>query len=88
MTRSKDDRAARRAARKANSVNPFDGKPGFFNNLNRIVYTFAGPAQVGIGRAESGYVPPADPRCPLCSQPMGEHLIDRSGVRTQLHCPS
>jgi len=67
--------------------NPFAGKPGFFNRLNRITYGYAGPAQVGIGRVEAPYVPPADPRCPLCGQPMDQHDIDRSGERTQMHCP-
>lgn len=69
-------------------MNPYEGKPGFFNNLNRIVYSYAGPAQVGIGRPEEPYVPPADPLCPLCAQPMKLHTIDRSGVRTQLYCPA
>ncbi len=69
-------------------MNPFDGRPGFLNNLNRIVFTFTGPAQVGIGRPEAPYVPPADPSCPLCGQPMSRHRIDRTGERTQLHCPT
>ncbi|WP_244894683.1 hypothetical protein [Agreia pratensis] len=76
-----------RQARTPNPMNPFDGKPGFINNLNRIVYTFTGPAQVGIGRKEDPYVPPADPHCPLCGMSMALHTIDRSGERTQLHCP-
>ena len=80
--------ARNKAARIPNPMNPFDGKPGFVNKLNRIVFTFTGPAQVGIGRAEAPYVPPADPRCPLCGAPMAQHEIDRSGERTQLHCPT
>ena len=80
--------ARKKAPRKANPLNPWDGKPGLFNNLNRIVYSYAGPAQVGIGRDEAPYVPPADPRCPLCGRPMNLHEIDRSGERTQLHCPA
>jgi hypothetical protein len=78
---------AQGAARKLNPMNPFAGKAGFFNRLNRIVYTFAGPAHVGIGRAEEPFVPNADPLCPLCGQPMKAHAIDRSGERTRLHCP-
>jgi hypothetical protein len=74
------------AARRANPMNPFDGKTGF-NRLNRIVYTFTGPAQIGIGRAEEPYAPPADPHCPLCGASMALHTIDRTGERTQLHCP-
>ncbi len=69
-------------------MNPFDQKPGFFNRVNRVVYTFMGPAHVGIGRPEAPYVPPADPRCPLCDQQMTLHQIDRSSERTQLHCPA
>ena len=76
-----------RPARKPNPMNPFDGKPGFINNLNRIVYSFTGPAQVGIGRPEDPYVAPTDPHCPLCGRSMALHTIDRSGERTQLHCP-
>lgn len=68
-------------------MNPFEGKPGIINNLNRIAYSFAGPAQVGIGRPELPYVAPTDPRCPLCGARMDLHIIDRSGERTQLHCP-
>ncbi|CAD5991273.1 conserved protein of unknown function [Agreia sp. COWG] len=69
-------------------MNPYVGKTGFFNNLNRIVYSFTGPAQVGIGRPEAPYEAPADPRCPLCGNPMSQHEIDRTGERTQLHCPA
>lgn len=69
-------------------MNPFDGRPGFVNVINRIVYRYAGPAQVGIGRPEAPYVPPADPRCPLCGSAMDRHEIDRSGERTQVYCPT
>jgi hypothetical protein len=69
------------------SMNPFVGKRGFFNRLNRVVYMFTGPAQIGIGRPEAPYVPPADPRCPICTAPMEQHQVDRSGERTQLYCP-
>jgi len=69
------------------AMNPFAGKPGFFNNLNRVVYRFAGPAQIGIGRPEEPYAPPANPLCPLCGESMSRHVVDRSGVKTQLYCP-
>jgi hypothetical protein len=42
---------------------------------------------VRIGRAEEPYAPPADPHCPLCGASMALHTIDRTGERTQLHCP-
>jgi hypothetical protein len=80
--------ARKKAPREPNPMNPFDGKPGFVNRLNRIVFTFTGPAQVGIGRPEAPYVPPTDPRCPLCGNLMADHTIDRTGERTQLHCPA
>lgn len=69
--------------------NPFKGKPGFWNRVNRVVYTFTGPAQVGIGRPEEPYVPPADPVCPVCSRLIAEHDIRRGDAttRTQLNCP-
>jgi hypothetical protein len=79
---------AGRPKRAPDPMNPFDGKPGFFNRLNRVVYMFTGPAHVGIGRPEEPYVPPTDPRCPLCGQPMSGHRIDRSGERTQVQCPA
>jgi hypothetical protein len=77
-----------RAPRTPTRLNPFLGKPGFYNRFNALVYNFTGPAQVGIGRPEAPYVPPADPRCPLCGRAMAGHRIDRSGERTQVHCPT
>ncbi|GAB3606619.1 hypothetical protein GCM10027413_20280 [Conyzicola nivalis] len=85
MTRKKnggDERVRRQTA-----MNPFIGKPGFFNRLNRIVFTFAGPAQIGIGKPEAPYRAPSDPVCPMCGMPMALHTIDRSGPRTQVDCP-
>jgi hypothetical protein len=73
--------------RKPDPMNPYDGAPGFWNRVNKVVYRVAGPAQVGIGRSEQPYAPPADPRCPLCGEPMTLHTIDRTGPRTQLYCP-
>ncbi|WP_165068767.1 hypothetical protein [Marisediminicola senii] len=69
------------------SMNPYDGKTGFFNNLNRITYKYAGPAQVGIGRPEAPYAPQVDPRCPLCNQRMDLHRIDSTPARTHYRCP-
>ncbi|KQQ03657.1 MULTISPECIES: hypothetical protein [unclassified Rathayibacter] len=74
--------------RTPNPMNPFDGKPGFYNKFNRIIYSFTGPAHIGTGSPEAPFVPTADPRCPLCGKPMDLHDIDRSGERTQLHCPA
>lgn len=71
------------------SSNPFRGRPGFWNRVNQLVYPLAGPAQVGIGRPEAPYVPPADPRCPLCGRSMTEHEFVRgnSSVSTRVRCP-
>ena len=72
-------------------TNPYAGKPGFWNRLNRIFFQFTGPAQVGIGvgRRESAYVPPENPTCPICSKPMADHRVERgtATVPTRVHCP-
>ncbi|GAA1965810.1 hypothetical protein [Agromyces allii] len=87
MARTNEDPANWTPERGLNPLNPFLGKRGFYNAFNRMIFRFTGPAQVGIGRPEAPYVPPADPRCPLCGGPMAAHDIDRSGERTQVHCP-
>ena len=69
--------------------NPFAGKTGFWNRVNRAFYPIAGPAQVGIGRPEAPYVPPANPSCPICGRLMAEHQVYRgtANTPTRLHCP-
>jgi hypothetical protein len=68
--------------------NPFRGRPGFWNRVNQVAYSFAGPAQVGIGRPEAAYEPPADPVCPLCGRPMTEHTVLRTdSAPTRVRCP-
>ena len=79
--------ALRKAGKRPDPTNPYDGAPGFWNSVNRVFYRVAGPSQVGIGRAEQPYVAPSDPRCPLCGALMADHTIDRTGPRTQLYCP-
>lgn len=81
------DMARTKRERHPDPMNPFDGQPGFWNHVNKVVYRLAGPAQVGSGRHEAPYVPPADPACPLCDRPMRDHVIDRTGHKTQLYCP-
>lgn len=76
--------------RKVNPLNPFNGTPGFWGAFGRMMWTATGPAAVGIGREEEPYVPPADPRCPLCGEAMAEHTVAR-GVGTtpsRLRCPA
>jgi len=69
---------------------PWDGQPGFWAALNRFVYRFEGPAQLGTGEAEEPYAPPADAACPICRKPMTRHVLDRRGPgeKTYLHCPA
>ena len=68
---------------------PWDGQPGFWAGWRRLLYQFEGPAQLGDPN-EPPYVPPANPTCPVCHQPMKKHHIDRGGPgkRTHLRCPS
>lgn len=72
-------------------MNPYVGRPGFWNRVNSVVYPVMGPAQVGIGvgRTEAPYVPSANPVCPICAKPMAEHDIQRGDAttRTRLTCP-
>jgi hypothetical protein len=53
--------------------------------LNRFLFPYMGPAQVGPYDDEHVTVKP----CPLCGAPMAEHEIERrDGRPTQLHCPA
>ena len=76
--------------RRGDGLNPYDGVPGFFGRLNRFVYTYAGPAQVGIGRPEDAATPTTEPRCPICGQLMADHVVTRGDATrpTYLRCPS
>lgn len=61
------------------------GYAGFIARLNARLLPYLGPPPLGpydeAPRAASA------PRCPICGAPMSKHDIDRSGLRTQLHCP-
>ena len=76
--------------RKVNPLNPYNEAPGLWGGFRRVLWTFMGPAAIGIGRPEAPYVPPVDPRCPLCAELLADHVIERSAGRTptRLHCPS
>jgi hypothetical protein len=55
--------------------------------MNSRLRPYIGGAQLGI-RDEAPIVAPAHGgACPLCGRPMDEHVVDRSGPRTMLHCP-
>lgn len=72
-------------------MNPFKGRPGFWNRVSAVLYPISGQAQVGIGvgKKEAPYVPPANPLCPICSKPMAEHRVTRGDASTPTYvkCP-
>jgi len=61
------------------------GYAGFIERLNARLLPYLGPPPLGPYNEEPAPARPA--ACPLCGAPMSEHDIDRSGERTQLHCP-
>ena len=67
---------------------------GFWNlyeNFNKVVRTFTGPAELGAGHPEEPEVRRADAACPLCGAPMTEHVIQRTAdqrTATRLICPA
>lgn len=61
------------------------GYAGLIDRLNAKLLPYIGPPPLGPYDDEPVAVAP--PACPLCGKPMAEHEIDRSGERTQLHCP-
>lgn len=68
---------------------PWDGQPGFWPAVNRFFYLWEGPAQLGDSDEDA----PQDQTnavCPICAQPMSEHVIERGGPgnRTLIHCPT
>jgi len=83
----KRDVGKREKKRKLWHESPYDGVPGFFPALLRLLYQFQGASQLGDPN-EPAYVAPADPKCPLCTQSMAEHHFDRDpGKRTLMRCP-
>lgn len=59
---------------------------GFFNWLNLTLRRYIGPPPVGPFDKPMT-IDTEGARCPICGELMTEHDIDRSGPRTQLHCP-
>lgn len=59
----------------------------FYQRFNARLFPWIGPPPLGPYDQPEQEVP-AGQACPLCGQPMSEHVIDRSGPRTQLYCPS
>ncbi|WP_232497808.1 hypothetical protein [Agromyces humatus] len=64
---------------------PRRGYAGLIDRLNATLLPYIGPPPLGPYDEEPK--PNAAPTCPLCGKPMADHEIDRSGERTQLHCP-
>lgn len=70
-------------------------KRRWWERLNRGLFPYFGPAQLGAGPGgEREAVSDADRAarpCPLCGQPMSTHTIERtpnSSTATRLHCPA
>jgi hypothetical protein len=63
------------------------GVSGVVHRLNARLKPYLGPADLGDPLEPPAPVPPHGGVCPLCGGPMDEHVIDRSGFRTQLLCP-
>ncbi|MRG59895.1 hypothetical protein GE115_08435 [Agromyces sp. CFH 90414] len=61
------------------------GYAGFIDRLNARLLPWLGPPP--LGPYDEPAQAPAAPGCPLCGEPMSEHVIDRGAPRTQLHCP-
>jgi hypothetical protein len=65
------------------------GPGGFTAWINRRLFPILGPPPVGANGSD--LLPPVaapERACPVCNQPIAQHVIDRSGERTQLHCPA
>lgn len=63
---------------------------GFIRRLERGLFPWIGPAQLGAGHPEPPYTPPVDPACPVCGAPMARHRLVRAGDQfhaTRLICP-
>lgn len=64
------------------------GPGGFTAWINRRLLPILGPPPVGANGTDLLPVTAVPVTgCPVCNQPIAEHDIDRSGERTQLHCP-
>lgn len=58
--------------------------------LDRGLFPFMGPAQIGAGHPEQPYVRPVGAMCPICGAAMTTHVVERSADparATRLICP-
>jgi hypothetical protein len=73
-----------------------DDRDRWWDKLNRAMFPWLGPAQLGVGRGRQDRpLVTAEQRaasgCPMCGRPMSEHVIERSGdwsTSTRMHCPA
>ena len=59
--------------------------------LDKGLFPFMGPAQIGAGHPEEPYRPPVAAACPMCGRPMADHVVERSADparATRLICPT
>jgi hypothetical protein len=57
-----------------------------YQRFNARLFPWLGPPPLGPYDQPEPEAP-AGRACPLCGRLMSEHVIDRSGPRTQLYCP-
>ncbi len=62
----------------------------WWERLNKALYPYMGPAQLGVAGEAPVTVDRTQQPCPLCGAPMAGHVVERSGgsVATRLHCPA
>jgi hypothetical protein len=59
--------------------------------LDKGLFPFMGPAQIGAGHPEEPYRRPTDAACPICHRPMALHVLERNtdpARATRLICPA
>jgi hypothetical protein len=64
---------------------------GIARRLDRGLFPFMGPAQIGAGHPEEPYRRPVDAVCPICGRAMTGHVVERSADparATRLICPA
>lgn len=65
-----------------------DAEPGRLGPLERIMFSFMGPPEVGENKAREGYVPdPEADLCRKCGRPWADHERVHTGSMTYRRCP-
>jgi len=62
----------------------------WYEQANRVVRFFTGPAQIGAGYVEEPDVRTTDHACPMCGAALSTHTIQRSANQitpTRMICP-